>query len=72
MNIWIELQRAARAHNGEPIETSLLGKVPYIRNELGDLVGYIPTALQMQAKNYGLVITEALYKEDRYVLRTLP
>ena len=71
MNIWKVLQGQAIEHNGKTIETTLLGEVLPIKTDSGELTGFIPPALQEEAKQYGLIIEAALWKEGRYVLRTL-
>lgn len=72
MNIWKVLQEQAIEHHGKAIETTLLGNVLPIKTGSVELTGFIPPALQGEARTYGLIIEAALWKEGRYVLRTLP
>ena len=70
-DIWKVLKEQAEQHNGRTIITSMLGNVHALKIYGGELTGWIPPALQARAKEHGLVIEAALWKEGHYVLRAL-
>lgn len=56
---------------GSIVDTSLLGKVRYIKNRDGSFEGIIPDDLQQQAARHGFRIVAAYYISDIYTLRKL-
>ena len=51
--------------------TDINGK-QWKETKTGELTGYIPPELQMEANKHGLLIECALYREGKYVMRILP
>ena len=72
MDIWAELIRFGKSCRHPIFETTLLGHVEWKETKTGELTGYIPPELQMEANKHGLLIECALYREGKYVMRILP
>ena len=69
MNIWEELKEMAVRDNTD-VSTSLLGKVPYVKDaDTGKYQSVIPHNIRMAAKTHGFVCIAADYTRNTYTFR---
>jgi len=71
-NIWKELSDFAAFKGLDTIETTLLGEVPWAKDESGRRVALIQPSLAQQARRHGFEIVSADWKRNCYTLRLMP
>lgn len=66
--IWNEILRLAEENKPMPVETSMLGRVPYSIRD-GDIVGEVPPWVQYTAISLGLEVLPPDPKRSVYIFR---